>query len=251
MTSPEALQPETSLSSAQRRQMVARTLFNAQLLLDGAEFHRSGVLLITRQQWDNAAETGSPFVSSAEQQEREARAQWLTTPIRDIFEAGGVSKEQAGRMFVALRPKGLSRISHLLAYGRTSTSNVNGIGPNAMGALRAFVGANPHGIEWRENPTMEDIASVCPALSDVPRACLETNGFSHSPKVRVRLPGTMEALLAEGAIESDVWVARGVTQEDIVAEIATIRSAVQGFASDFALAQQRVEYPDLVNRPQM
>ncbi len=45
----------------------------------------------------------------------------------------------------------------------------------------------------------------------------------------------------------DMWIRRGTEQTVVEAEVARIHTAASQFADDFALAQYRITYPDLVN----
>ncbi len=238
---------EQLLTPEERDHMIGRTVVTARLFLGGADLSPHGEVLLTDEQLDNAYATGDPFESSAEQQERAARAEWLTTPIEDILVARNGTSRGTGH-FNGL---GLMRISDVLAYGRTPSSDIDNVGIRAMTALDAFISENPYGVAWPENPTLEDVARICPTLGDVPRVCLRARGFvDFTPRTWwLRLGGSIQDLLNEDGIENNIgeWGGKGHQPEDVIpAAIEITRSAVVQFAEDFALARIRVDNPELI-----
>lgn len=240
---------------------MARTILEAQLFLDGASLSPTGELLLTDSQRANMAMTGNPLTSRAEQNRRVMYANWLTTPLINVFREVDVPKESAGRMASFLKRYGLARIGHVLAYGRSFTSESIRIGPNTVSAIEAFLDGNAYGANWQDQPTMDDVAAVCPTLSDVPSACLQTCGFaskkegmmgvlqiSDTKSIGVIMRANVEELLAEDDIRKNIWVPEETSYDVVEAEIGSVYRTASQFSAEFALARQRVEYLGVVHK---
>jgi len=186
---------------------------------------------------------------------------WLTTPLINVFREVDVPKEAAGRMVSFLQPYGLARIGHVLAYGHSFTSESIRIGPNTVSAIETFLDGNTYGVNWQDQPTMDDVAAVCPTLSDVPSACLQTCGFASKKSGRMgmlQIPGTkdigvlmranMEELLDEVNIINNIWAPRETPYDVVEAEIRSVYKTASQFSTEFGLAQQRAEHFSLAHK---
>ncbi len=67
----------------------------------------------------------------------------------------------------ALQRGGVMTLRDLLVVGRAKTSSIEGIGEKGVERVAALLEASNTGFAWKDEPTVEDIASVCDSLDQI------------------------------------------------------------------------------------
>ena len=147
---------EYFLFEEQQRMSEQRVLFDAELIREGATINSLGCLGITEAQYWRlkSLENEIPCLET-----------WLTSDISDVYLDSGLAELMGNRPLKILLRNKIQKVQHILALGRNGMPQ--GIGDKSYHAIELML-SNNFGIDWKNSPTVEDIAGYCNSLDEVP-----------------------------------------------------------------------------------
>jgi len=158
------------MSDNECRKVAERIEHDAQLLADGAQIVPPGILRLSDVQLELAQRREDPlyvpFVGfeGADEHEQDAREQWLES---DVFSLAGQDSAMLQRKSGSFKRFDLLTVRDFLVVGKELASRVWNVGATTTGRIEALINANAFGIEWKDEPTIDDIVALCPRLSQV------------------------------------------------------------------------------------
>lgn len=158
------------MSDSECRTIAERIEHDAQLLADGARVVLPGILRLSDVQLELAQRREDPlFVpvvgfEGAGEHGQDTREEWLDS---DIFSLADQDDAMLRRKSASFKRADLLTARDFLVVGKGLASRVWNVGDATIGKIEALISANEFGIEWKDEPTIDDIVALCPRLSQV------------------------------------------------------------------------------------